>query len=586
MNRRSCTSLLLVSIAAGACVDAGAPAGPARLAPFIEVSGDITTQLVPNEYIVILRDGARSDLNGAVAQVSANGGKLLARYDHVFRGYAARLSSDQLTMVRQNPEVLLVQPNGIVTISGTQAPTPSWGLDRIDQRNLPLDNSFTYGNDGTGVHEYTIDTGILLTHSDFAGRVGNGFDAITSGGTANDCNGHGSHVTGTAAGTTYGIAKKATVHPVRVLDCSGSGSFAQVIAGMNWVTANRIQPAVANMSLGGGKDVATNMAADSMVRKGNVALAVASGNSSANACNSSPASAPLPLTVNATTIGDARASFSNFGTCTDLFAPGVNITSDWIGSNNATNTISGTSMATPHVTGALALYRAANPGMTAEQIFTKLLADATPNKVTNPGTGSPNKLLYIGNLGGGPPPPPNQPPVAGFTWNCSANPNGTFRCDFDGSNSTDDNGVTAYLWQSAGKPDKSGVTNNWRFDAGTYDVTLTVTDAGGLSNSITKSITVGGPPPPPPPTNVAPVAAFSYSCTVRPNGKSRCAFDGSSSTDDVGVVAYLWTVSGEPSQNGPNAAFGFDAGATNAVTLKVTDGGGLTNSITKTITVP
>jgi hypothetical protein len=581
VNRRSCTSLLLLSIVAGACTDAGAPTSPARLAPFLDVSGDITTQLVPNEYIVILRDGARSDLNGAVAEVSAHGGRVIARYDHVFRGYAARLSADGLLAVRQNPEVLLVQPNGIVTISGTQAPAPSWGLDRIDQRNLPLDNSFTYANDGTGVHEYTIDTGILLTHNDFTGRVGNGFDAITSGGNANDCNGHGTHVTGTAAGTTYGIAKKATVHPVRVLDCGGSGTFAQVINGMNWVTANRIQPAVANMSLGGGKDVATNMAADSMVRKGNVALAVASGNSSANACNSSPASAPLPLTVNATGTTDARASFSNFGTCTDLFAPGVNIKSDWIGSNTATNTISGTSMATPHVTGALALYRAANPSATAEQIFATLLADATLNKVTNPGTGSPNKLLYIGNVGGGGG-GPNNPPVAGFTYSCSQNPNGTYRCDFDGSSSTDDHGVTSYLWQIPGKADKNGVTANYRLDAGSYDVTLTVSDAGGLSNSITTTITVGGTPP----SNQPPTAAFTYSCTVRPNGKSRCVFDGSTSTDDAGVVAYLWTIPGEPSQSGSTAVFGFDAGSSNQVTLKVTDGGGLTNSLTKTVTVP
>ncbi len=220
------------------------------------------------------------------------------------------------------------------------------------------------------------------------------------------------------------------------------------------------------MSLGGGKDLATNMAADSLVRKGNVALAVASGNDGANACNYSPASAPLPLTVNATSNTDARASFSNFGTCTDLFAPGVNITSDWIGSNTATNTISGTSMATPHVTGALALYRAANPGMTAEQIFTALLADATPSKVTSPGTGSPNKLLYIGNLGGGNPPPTNNPPVAAYTYNCTQRPNTRWRCVFDGSSSTDDFGVTAYLWTVAGEPSQSGPSAVFGFDDG------------------------------------------------------------------------------------------------------------------------
>jgi subtilisin family serine protease len=423
--------------------------------------------------------------------VRANGGTIIARYEHVYRGFAARMDAQAVQAIRGNLEVMLVQPNGVASIAGTQSPTPSWGLDRIDQRNLPLDNRFTYANEGAGVHAYIIDTGILLAHTDFTGRMGNGFDAITTGGTANDCNGHGTHVAGTTAGTTYGIAKKATVHPVRVLSCSGSGSFAQVIAGMNWVTANRVQPAVANMSLGGGKDVATNLAADSMVRKGNVALAVASGNSNVNACNASPASAPLPLTVNATANTDARASFSNFGPCTDLFAPGVNITSDWIGSNSATRTISGTSMATPHVAGALALYRAASPSATAEQVFATLLGDATANKVTSPGTGSPNKLLYIGNVGGGGGGPGNQAPTAAFTNTCRTIADGARRCDFDGRSSTDDVGVVSYAWTSPGKPNKNGATTNYRFaGAGTYAVTLTVTDAGGLSNTLTRSIVV------------------------------------------------------------------------------------------------
>lgn len=487
---KSLGSLVVIGLVAGACSDASSPSGPARLAPFIQVSGNVSTQVVPNEYIIVLRDRSRSNLDAAIGTVVANGGTIIARYENVYRGFAARMDANAVRAIRGNLEVLLVQPNGIVSINGTQAPAPAWGLDRIDQINLPLNNSFTYNNDGAGVHEYTIDTGILLTHVDFTGRVGNGFDAVTAGGTANDCNGHGTHVTGTAAGTTYGIAKMATVHPVRVLDCGGSGSFAGVIAGMNWVKLNRIQPAVANMSLGGGKDVATNMAADSLVTSGNVALAVASGNSSANACNSSPASAPLPLTVNATDITDARASFSNFGTCTDLFAPGVNIKSDWIGSNTATNTISGTSMATPHVTGALALYRSANPSATAQAIFTTLLADATLNKVTNPGVGSPNKLLYIGNVGGGG--PVNQPPVANFVMTgCITNPNGDRSCTFNGSSSTDDVGVVSYLWSSPGKPNKTGVQIKYQWaSAGTRNVTLKVTDGGGLTNSITKAVVI------------------------------------------------------------------------------------------------
>ncbi|MEO7513915.1 MAG: S8 family serine peptidase [Gemmatimonadaceae bacterium] len=649
---RKLTSCLALALLAGACTDAGTPAGPARLAPFVQVSGNLTTQLIPNEYIVVLRDQSRSDLDAAVNSVTAAGGTIVARYEHVFRGFAARMDASALNVSRGNVDVLFVQPNGVVQLNGTQSPSPSWGLDRIDQRTLPLDNSFTYpANEGAGVHEYTIDTGILLTHNDFSGRVGNGFDAITSGGNANDCNGHGTHVTGTAAGTTYGIAKKATVHPVRVLNCSGSGSFAQVIAGMDWVTANRIQPAVANMSLGGSKDVATNMAADSIVKKGNVALAVASGNNSWNACNDSPASAPLPLTVNASASNDARASFSNFGSCTDLFAPGVSIKSDWIGSNSATNTISGTSMASPHVAGALALYRAADPSATALVIQARLLADATPNLITNPGSLSPNLLLYIGNIA---PPGPNNPPVAAFVSSCVERPNGRFRCDFDGTSSTDDHGVTAYLWSTPGEPNQSGPTASFGFDPGTtHDVTLKVTDAGGLSTSITHTINVGAPqqcaltlqqaangtaqltsgsatgvcgrsltvqatasngftftqwsdgntsnpytftlgtdltlspafsqnPPP----NQPPVAAFTYSCTLRPNGRYRCDFDGSSSSDDNGIASFLWTSAGEPDRSGSTAIFGFEPGTSNQVTLKVTDADGLTNSLTKTIVLP
>jgi serine protease len=251
------------------------------------------------------------------------------------------------------------------------------------------------------VHAYIVDTGVLLTHNEFSGRMGNGFDAVTSGGNANDCHGHGTHVAGTVGGTTYGVAKGVTIHPVRVLGCTGSGTNAGVIAGMDWVAQNRVLPAVANMSLGGGASQATDDAVARMTAAG-VTVVVAAGNDNASdACTKSPARAPSAITVGSTTSTDARSSFSNVGTCLDIFAPGSSITSAWFTSPTATNTISGTSMASPHVAGGAALYLATNPTATPAQVTQALTSSATPGIVTDARTGSPNLLLYT--LGGAAP---------------------------------------------------------------------------------------------------------------------------------------------------------------------------------------
>lgn len=592
---RKLAFLAVTSVALAACSDPITSTGSARLAPVADVGSNVQTQLVPNEYIVALRGSMSSQgqLTATAASMAAvAGAQVTYVYGAALHGFAVQASAEALAALRSNPAVEYISPVQVVRAIATQSPTPSWGLDRIDQQNLPLNNSFTYPTGGGAVHVYIIDTGLLTTHNDFAGRVGNSSNHINPiGGNPawTDCAGHGTHVAGTIAGTTYGIMKTATVHAARVLDCSGSGTSASVVAGINWVIANAIQPAVSNMSLGGGADAAIDNATNAMHNAG-IVSAVAAGNSSADACNFSPARAVNAVTVGATTTTDARASFSNFGTCLDIFAPGASITSDWIGSNTATNTISGTSMASPHVAGVAALYRSLNPTATAAQTVTALINNATLNKVTSPGTGSPNRLLYMGFMNGAPP-PPNQNPTAQFSYNCVAKSDGTgFDCTFNGTASTDPDGtIVGYSWNTPGRPIKTGSIVMYPFPNGsTPTMTLTVTDNAGGTGSQTQTINLGGPPPPPPPpppVNQPPTANFTFNCVPRvPNVGSDCTFNGSSSTDDGTIVSYVWSTPGRPNKTGVTVTYPFPAGSSPAVTLTVTDNGGLTGG--KTITIP
>ncbi|WP_434388897.1 S8 family serine peptidase [Melittangium boletus] len=354
---------------------------------------------VRGEYIVVLREDVKGVARVSPSQlaeemVRARGGDVLHTYQHVLKGFSARLSEERVRELLADPRVAYIEENGVKSVSGSGSQSSAtWGLDRTDQRTLPLNSTYSYNFDGTGVHAYIIDTGMRLTHSQFTGRLGNGFDSITAGGTAADCHGHGTHVGGTVGGTTHGIAKKVTLHPVRVLDCTGYGSDEQVIAGLDWVTANHIKPAVANMSLGGDASQALDDAVERTIAAG-VVVAVAAGNDSSNGCNYSPARTPNAITVGATTTSDARASYSNFGTCLDIFAPGSNITSASYSGNTSTTSMSGTSMASPHVAGVAALYLEANPSATPAQVTAALTAGATTGRVGSPGTGSPNLLLY------------------------------------------------------------------------------------------------------------------------------------------------------------------------------------------------
>jgi subtilisin family serine protease len=387
---------------------------------------------IPGSYIVVLKDSAvlsRSVEAQAEALTNRFGGEIAATWDAALNGFSVKLSDRAARQLAAHPAVAYVEQDLTVQLAATQTNPPSWGLDRIDQRNLPLNNSYTFPTTASNVHIYILDTGIRTTHNDFGGRAIHGRDAVDNDNDATDCHGHGTHVAGTAGGTAFGVAKGATLVAVRVLNCAGSGSTTSIVNGINWVTSNAIRPAVANMSLGGGGvNTTMNNAVANSINSG-VSYAIAAGNSNSNACNFSPALVPAAITVGATTTSDARASFSNFGTCLDIFAPGQGITSAWFSSNTATNTISGTSMASPHAAGVAALILAANPGFSPAQVRNEMVADATTNVVGNPGTGSPNRLLFVDNSGGGGDPPPPPPP-----------PGAVFSDDFESANGWTTNG--------------------------------------------------------------------------------------------------------------------------------------------------
>ncbi len=367
---------------------------------------------IENRYIVVFNPSSvdRARVPDVASEMAlAHAGRVHHVYDTAVNGFAVEMDAVRARMLSRDPRVAFIEEDAEVTILTTQS-NATWGLDRVDQRNRPLSGTYTYDFDGTGVHAYIIDTGIRTSHSQFGGRATADRDTVGDGRNGQDCNGHGTHVAGTVGGSTYGIAKNVRLHAVRVLNCQGSGTNSGVIAGVDWVAANHIKPAVANMSLGGGASSAIDTAVNNAVNAG-VFVAVAAGNENQNACNVSPARAANAYTVGSTTSSDARSSFSNFGSCVEIFAPGSSITSAWHTSNTATNTISGTSMATPHVAGAAALILDETSNLTPSQVASTLTNRATTGVLTGIGTGSPNRLLFT--LGGGSPPPPPPPPPGG-----------------------------------------------------------------------------------------------------------------------------------------------------------------------------
>jgi subtilisin family serine protease len=375
---------------------AGSHATGAALRPVKDVSirdaGSPTA--VPGSYLVVLSGGVSAASTQVTTQSMATSYDVTVRrnFSSSIKGFSASMTEDQAKKLAGDSRVAFVQQNQKVTISQDN---PPWGLDRSDQRDLPLDKSYNAPNAASNVSVYVIDTGIYAAHKDFGGRASVGTDTIRDGKNGVDCHGHGSHVAGTIAGRTYGLAKGARVYGVRAMNCAGAGTTESVVAGIEWITAHARKPAVANMSLRGGPDPAMDAALKASIASG-VTYSVAAGNDGGDACAGSPGRVPAAITVGATDNTDAKATFSNFGRCVDLFAPGVNVESVGITGPTAKATLSGTSMATPHVTGAVALYLSAHPRATPAEVAAALTDAATPDIVGSPGTGSPNKLLYMG----------------------------------------------------------------------------------------------------------------------------------------------------------------------------------------------
>jgi subtilisin family serine protease len=443
---------------------------------------------IPGQYIVVFNSGVQDAPGLAKALVAGGGGELRHTYTDALRGFSARLPDAAVDALSHNPNIESIEADALIEVEGVESPVPSWGLDRIDQVKNHLDSKYDYASPaGNGVNVYIVDTGIRTTHADFGGRAFEAFTSVNDSLGATDCIGHGTHVAGTVGGTAYGVAKNVRLLSVRVLPCSGSAPMSDLIAALDWIAQNRELPAVVNISLSGEHSDAANQAVAGVVATGAVVVAAA-GNDFGDACVHSPGSASDALTVGATNAADLQAGYSNFGPCVDLLAPGTLIKSDYFGTDTSTALMSGTSMATPHVSGAAALYLSLNPKATPVQVASAILRTATSGIITNLGAGSPNLLLYTGALSSWAPvpdptptptpTPSDNPPTASFTASCSK-----AGCAFDASASTDDVGIATYSWDfgdGTSSVISTSATATHAYPAGgAYMVVLTVTDTAG-----------------------------------------------------------------------------------------------------------
>jgi len=563
------------------CTDQPSVSGPSEAGPAPLLSAGPRGPV--QRYIVVFRPGVTNVDALAHYMVNTYGGQIHYRYHHVLQGFSASLPAQALDGIRHNPLVELVEADADVqhqAWSGAESNAP-WGLDRLDQRTRPLDGRYAFGSTGRGVTAYIVDSGIRYSHTDFGGRAIFGFDAF--GGDGSDCYGHGSHVAGTVGGTRYGVAKDVGLVSVKVLNCSGAGSTSTVLAGLDWIIAHATLPAVANMSLGGGPDDVIDAAVRRTISAG-IAVVLAAGNSSTEACFISPARVTEAMTVAASDANDAAASFSNFGNCVDWHAPGVGISSVAITNDSASVAKSGTSMAAPHTAGAVALYLEQHPIATPQAVRDALAAATTKRAVSGVGTlkggSTSGDLLYIAAPAGG----GNSAPTADFSNTCTG-----LACDFDDNSSDADGTVAAWEW-TFGDGSSSSVQNpSHAFAvAGTFRVTLIVTDNDGARTTVWQDVAVSEvppppPPPPPPPANQAPSAGFSANCA-----RLACGFADASQDPDGSISKWEWVFgdgTSAVSAASSDPAHTYALGGIYRISLTVTDNLGATSSSSKDVEV-
>ena len=498
-------AVILGAVLVPGCRPEDDPAGPSVSAE-LATSQLSSNQAIPDQYIVVFKSSLPDAAAEARALVAQHGGTLRFTYTTAIKGFSAKLPLQAVEALRRNPNVASVEPDQLVRGADVQSVPTLWSLDRIDQHSLPFDDQYAYSNRGTGVNVYILDTGIRLTHKQFGGRALGAFTAFNDGYGTTDCNGHGTHVAGIVGASTYGVAKGVTLYSVRVLDCNCVSSWSAILAGIDWVTKNRVLPAVINASWAGYASATVNLAVQNSIKAG-ITWVVAAGNYSTDVSGWSPANTPEAITVGSTAENDAMDAYSDYGSLVDLFAPGRNIYSTYYLSDTAIARLSGTSMASPAVAGAAALYLAANPAASPAQVASALADNATQGVITSLGAGSPNRLLYTGFVGGAgaplpPPPPPadtttpppvtppaDQPPTASFTANCRKQP-----CTFNGSGSTDDKGIASFTWSFGdGSVELSGpgaIVSHSYSAKGAYTVTLSVTDSAGQTGSVSKKVNI------------------------------------------------------------------------------------------------
>jgi len=578
-----CTAALVgLAVLCAACSDN--PTSIASSNPTLQPatkSATIGGTPIPGQYIVVFKGNVPNA--NAMASSIAQQHRTTVRhtYTKALKGVALALTDAEAVAMRADPNVAYVEQDQEVQLASVQT-SPTWGLDRIDQRARPLDNRYVSNADGTGVTVYIIDSGINFAHADFGGRAVLGADFVTPSLNGDDCIGHGTGIASIVGGATYGVAKNVRLVSLRVLDCNTTLSSSRVLAAIDWIAAHPSLPAVVNMSLTLGKSAALQQAVQNSINSG-VVYAAAAGNAAADACNVMPASIPEVLTVAGNDDTDSFASFSSYGTCVDIIAPGTGLNMAWIGGTNVMHNGTGTSFATPHAVGVAALYLQGNRTATPAQVIAALTSNATPNAITNVPANTPNRLLYSGFItGGGTIPPVSQAPVARYTVSCP-----TLQCTFDGSTSSDDVGVVSYKWTWGDGRSEShvGATAKKTYAvAGTYSVMLTVTDGSGQVNSVTKSVQV------PTTTNTAPTASItapSNASSVAQGTNVGFAGVGIDPQDGTLSGASLTWTSSRDGQIGTGTSFstsGLSAG-THVITLTARDAQGLTGTASTTITV-